>query len=31
VKLSWLGIREPGHQAQAEPMQVFMAQWQQHF
>ncbi|SDR90790.1 Serine protease, subtilisin family [Halopseudomonas xinjiangensis] len=31
VKLSWLGIREPGHQAQAGPMQVFMAQWQQRF
>lgn len=31
VKLSWLGIREPGHQAQAAPMQVLMAQWQQRF
>ena len=31
VKLSWLGIREPGHQAQAGPMQVLMAQWQQRF
>lgn len=31
VKLSWLGIREPGHQANAGPMQVFMAQWQQRF
>ncbi|KAA0696881.1 hypothetical protein DT594_06085 [Halopseudomonas laoshanensis] len=31
VKLSWLGIREPGHQAQAEAMQVVMAQWQQRF
>ena len=31
VKLSWLGIREPGHQEQAGPMQVFMAQWQQRF
>lgn len=31
VKLSWLGIREPGHQANAAPMQVLMGQWQQRF
>ncbi|GGC98877.1 S8 family peptidase [Halopseudomonas salina] len=31
VKLSWLGIREPGHQADAPPMQVLMGQWQQRF
>jgi hypothetical protein len=31
LKLSWLGIRQPGHQASADAMQVFMAQWQQRF
>lgn len=31
IKLSWLGIREPGHQAKAAPMQVIMGQWQQRF
>jgi subtilisin family serine protease len=31
IKLSWLGIREPGHQADAAPMQVLMGQWQQRF
>lgn len=31
IKLSWLGIREPGHNAGAAPMQVLMGQWQQRF
>ncbi|WP_373187046.1 S8 family peptidase [Halopseudomonas sp.] len=31
IKLSWLGINEPGHQAGAESMQVLMGQWQQRF
>ncbi|HDZ55844.1 MAG TPA: hypothetical protein ENI17_16020 [Pseudomonas xinjiangensis] len=31
VKISWLGIRQPGHQASASPMQVLMTQWQHRF
>lgn len=31
LKLSWLGIREPGHRAGAAPIQVLMGQWQQRF
>jgi len=31
LKLSWLGIRQPGHQAQAAPMQILMTQWQHRF
>lgn len=31
LKLSWLGIHQPGHQADAAPMQVVMGQWQQRF
>lgn len=31
LKLSWLGIRQPGHQAQAAHMQLLMTQWQHRF
>jgi uncharacterized lipoprotein YmbA len=31
TKLSWLDMREPGHRADAAPLQVLMDQWQQRF